>query len=192
MKKLLLILLCVPLIGFGQEVKNSAELIVKDNLVYYKGGLFNGVNIYGEDAFLKHVNNTRFTLVKELKILCFFDAMCEFCMEAAKSLTDLSKEINNFPEIHIIFCDIEENRIPDFFIYAGKEYSHQVLPFYNEDDEINSYFEILGYDYAYTGIILYDANRPIYFFEGTDSNAFNIDIIENIIRKVNSDDKYKN
>ena len=126
------------------------------------------------------------------KILCFFDADCSHCIEAGKSLTDLSKEINNFPEIHIIFCDIEENRIPDFFIYAGKEYSHQVLPFYNEDDEINSYFEILGYDYAYTGIILYDANRPIYFFEGTDSNAFNIDIIENIIRKVKSDDKYKN
>ena len=31
------------------------------------------------------------------KILCFFDAGCEHCMDAAKSLTALSDSISNFP-----------------------------------------------------------------------------------------------
>ena len=41
----------------------------------------------------------------------------------------------------IIFSDSEEDKIPAFFEFAGKNYSYQVLPFYNEDDEINSYLE---------------------------------------------------
>jgi thiol-disulfide isomerase/thioredoxin len=106
------------------------------------------------------------------KILCFFDAGCEHCMDAAKSLTDLSKEIQFFPEIHIIFSDSEEDKIPEFFIYAGKEYSHQVLPFYNEDDEINSYLEILGYEYENPAVIYLDNGNQIRFYEGTGVNAF--------------------
>ena len=80
-------------------------------------------------------------------ILCFFDAGCEHCMDAAKSLNQLSDSIAYFPEMHIIFSDSEADRIPEFFKYAGKENSYQVLPFYNEDDAINSYLEILGYEY---------------------------------------------
>jgi thiol-disulfide isomerase/thioredoxin len=106
------------------------------------------------------------------KILCFFDAGCEHCMEAAKSLNELSKEIEYFPEMHIIFSDSEADRIPDFFEHAGTEYSHQVLPFYNEDDEINSYLEILGYEYENPAVIYLDNGTQIRFYDGTGVNAF--------------------
>ena len=109
------------------------------------------------------------------KILCFFDAGCEHCMDAAKSLNELSDSIAYFPEIHIIFSDSEADRIPEFFDYSGREYSHQVLPFYNEDDEINSYLEILGYEYENPAVIYLDNGNQIRFYDGTGVNAFNAD-----------------
>ena len=109
------------------------------------------------------------------KILCFFDAGCEHCMDAAKSLNELSDSISYFPEIHIIFSDSEADRIPDFFDYTGREYSYQVLPFYNEDDEINSYLEILGYEYENPAVIYLDNGNQIRFYDGTGVNAFNAD-----------------
>ncbi|MEE2699991.1 MAG: MauE/DoxX family redox-associated membrane protein [Bacteroidota bacterium] len=106
------------------------------------------------------------------KMLCFFDAGCEHCMEAARSLTHLAEEIDFFPEIHIIFSDSEEDKIPAFFEFAEKEYSYQVLPFYNEDDEINSYLEILGYEYENPAIIYLDNGNQMRFYDGTGNNAF--------------------
>lgn len=107
------------------------------------------------------------------KILCFFDADCSHCLDAGKSLTDLSREIGNFPKIHIIFTDLSEDKIPDFFKYAGKEYSYQVLPNHDEDNEINTYMEILGYDYGNPAVIYLDNGNQIRFYEGTEENAFN-------------------
>ena len=106
------------------------------------------------------------------KLLCFFDAGCEHCMDAAKSLNQLSDSIAYFPEMHIIFSDSEADRIPEFFKYAGRESSHQVLPFYNEDDAINSYLEILGYEYENPAIIYLDNGNQIRFYDGTGTNAF--------------------
>jgi len=106
------------------------------------------------------------------KILCFFDAGCEHCMDAARSLNQLSDSIAYFPQMHIIFSDSEADRIPEFFEYAGREYSHQVLPFYNEDDEINSYLEILGYEYENPAVIYLDNGNQIRFYDGTGVNAF--------------------
>ncbi len=106
------------------------------------------------------------------KILCFFDAGCEHCMDAARSLNQLSDSISYFPQMHIIFSDSEADRIPEFFEYAGREYSHQVLPFYNEDDEINSYLEILGYEYENPAVIYLDNGNQIRFYDGTGVNAF--------------------
>jgi hypothetical protein len=106
------------------------------------------------------------------KILCFFDAGCEHCMDAAKSLNQLSDSIAYFPEMHIIFSDSEADRIPEFFKYVGREYSHQVLPFNNDDAAINSYLEILGYDYGNPAVIYLDNGNQIRFYEGTGVNAF--------------------
>jgi hypothetical protein len=116
------------------------------------------------------------------KILCFFDAGCEHCMDAAKSLNELSDSIAYFPEIHIIFSDSEADRIPEFFTYAGREYSHQVLPFYKDDDEINSYLEILGYEYENPAVIYLDNGNQISFYDGTGANKYNEEELKKLLQ----------
>ncbi|MAM05457.1 MAG: hypothetical protein CMD06_05815 [Flavobacteriales bacterium] len=115
------------------------------------------------------------------KILCFFDAGCEHCMDAAKSLTKLSSEISDFPKIHIIFSDLEEEKIVDFFKYAGAEYSYQVIPFYNEDDEVNSYLEILGYEYENPAIVYLNNGNQIRFYDGTGANEYKEEELRRLI-----------
>lgn len=116
------------------------------------------------------------------KILCFFDAGCEHCMEVAKSLTNLSGEIEYFPQIHIIFSNSEEEKIPNFFEFAGKEHSYQVIPFYNEDDEINSYLEILGYEYENPAVIYLANGNQIRFYDGTGVNAYNEEELKKLLQ----------
>ena len=94
-------------------------------------------------------------------------------MDAAKSLAEMSDSIKSFPQIHIIFSDSEEERIPDFFAFAKREFSYQILPFYNDDDEINSYLEILGYEYENPAIIYLNNGNQIRFYDGTGPNEFN-------------------
>ena len=109
------------------------------------------------------------------KILCFFDAGCDHCMDAAKSLTELSTNNNSFPDVHIIFSDTEEDKIPEFLNYAGSEFSYQVMEFYNPDDEINSYLEVLGFEYENPVVIYYNNGNQMRFFDGTGSNEYNSD-----------------
>jgi hypothetical protein len=116
------------------------------------------------------------------KILCFFDAGCEHCMDAAKSLTSISEEIIDFPDVHIVFSDTEEAKIPDFLNYAGKDYSYQVVAFYNPDDEINSYLEILGFEYENPVVIYLNNGNQMRFFDGTSSNQFVEEDFKNIFK----------
>lgn len=109
------------------------------------------------------------------KILCFFDAGCDHCMDAAKSLTELSTNNNSFPDVHIVFSDTEEDKIPEFLNYAGSEFSYQVMEFYNPDDEINSYLEVLGFEYENPVVIYYNNGNQMRFFDGTGSNEYNSD-----------------
>lgn len=109
------------------------------------------------------------------KILCFFDAGCDHCMDAAKSLTELSTNNNSFPDVHIVFSDTEEDKIPEFLKYAGSEFSYQVMEFYNPDDEINSYLEVLGFEYENPVVIYYNNGNQMRFFDGTGSNEYNSD-----------------
>ena len=109
------------------------------------------------------------------KILCFFDAGCDHCMDAAKSLTELSTNNNSFPDVHIVFSDTEEGKIPEFLKYAGSEFSYQVMEFHNPDDEINSYLEVLGFEYENPVVIYYNNGNQMRFFDGTGSNEYNSD-----------------
>ena len=109
------------------------------------------------------------------KILCFFDAGCDHCMDAAKSLTLLATNNKSFPDVHIVFSDTEEDKIPEFLKYAGSEFSYQVMEFYNPDDEINSYLEVLGFEYENPVVIYYNNGNQMRFFDGTGSNEYNSD-----------------
>jgi hypothetical protein len=125
------------------------------------------------NSFISFVDNEDFLNSGERKILCFFDAGCEHCQHAARSLDSLSNLTDDFPQLHIIFSDAEEYNIPSFFKFTGNEYSYQVMPFANYDtDEIDSYMEITFPDYDNPVVILYDGARQIRLYEGTGERAF--------------------
>ena len=124
-------------------------------------------------GFINFVENEEFVNIEGKKILCFFDAGCEHCQHAARSLDSLSNLSEEFPQVHIIFSDTEKENIPNFFEYVGKEYHYQVMPFANYDtDEIDSYMEITFPDYDNPVVILYDGNRQIRLYEGTGEREF--------------------
>ncbi len=114
------------------------------------------------------------------KILCFFDAGCEHCMDAAKSLTEIASNSTDFPDVHIVFSDTEEGKIPDFLKYSGKEYSYQIMEFYNPDDEINSYLEVLGYEYENPVVIYYNNGNQMRFYDGTGPNEYDAKDFESL------------
>ena len=121
-----------------------------------------------------------FNINEGKKILCFFDAGCEHCMDAAKSLTEIASNSTEFPDVHIIFSDTEEGKIPDFLKYSGKEYSYQIMEFYNPDDDINSYLEVLGFEYENPVIIYYNNGNQMRFYDGTGSNEYNVKDFESL------------
>ena len=121
-----------------------------------------------------------FNINEGKKILCFFDAGCEHCMDAAKSLTEIASNSTEFPDVHIIFSDTEEGKIPDFLKYSGTEYSYQIMEFYNPDDDINSYLEVLGFEYENPVIIYYNNGNQMRFYDGTGSNEYNAKDFESL------------
>jgi len=124
--------------------------------------------------------NEDFNINDGKKILCFFDAGCEHCMDAAKSLTEIANNSIEFPDVHIIFSDTEEGKIPDFLKYSGKEYSYQIMEFYNPDDEINSYLEVLGYEYENPVVIYYKNGNQMRFYDGTGTNEYDAKDFESL------------
>ena len=124
--------------------------------------------------------NEDFNINDGKKILCFFDAGCEHCMDAAKSLTEIANNSIEFPDVHIIFSDTEEGKIPDFLKYSGKEYSYQIMEFYNPDDEINSYLEVLGFEYENPVVIYYNNGNQMRFYDGTGTNEYDAKDFESL------------
>ena len=114
------------------------------------------------------------------KVLCFFDAGCDHCMDAAKSLAEFSSQIQSFADVHIIFSDTEEEKIPEFLQYTGGDFSYQVMQFYNPDDEINSYLEVLGFEYENPVVIYYNNGNQMRFYDGTGSNEFDPNDFKNL------------
>ena len=114
------------------------------------------------------------------KVLCFFDAGCDHCMDAAKSLAEFSSQIQSFADVHIIFSDTEEEKIPEFLKYTGGDFSYQVMQFYNPDDEINSYLEVLGFEYENPVVIYYNNGNQMRFYDGTGSNEFDPNDFKNL------------
>ena len=114
------------------------------------------------------------------KILCFFDAECDHCMDAAKSLAEFSSQIQSFADVHIIFSDTEEEKIPEFLKYTGGDFSYQVMQFYNPDDEINSYLEVLGFEYENPVVIYYNNGNQMRFYDGTGSNEYDASDFKNL------------
>jgi len=143
------------------------------------------------DEFLLYVDNLSFTRSVGPKLLCFFDPDCDHCQHTSRSLDSLTQLVDDFPPIHIIFSDIDnatsvtkemESRIDNFFSVSGSEFSYQTLSQHNYDtDEIDSYMEITFPDYDNPVVILYDGNRQIRLYDGTEKNEFKAEDLVRIL-----------
>ncbi|MEN9400803.1 MAG: hypothetical protein RL632_1906 [Bacteroidota bacterium] len=85
---------------------------------------------------------------KGKKILCFFAPGCDHCKETARELTKMKKQIPGFPDIRIVFMDEEAELIPDFFAFAGSEYTYLVL-------DVVSFWKTLGSSKDTPGVMYY-------------------------------------
>lgn len=135
-------------------------------------------------SFVSFVEDENFKNSEDYKILCYFDAGCEHCQHAARSLDSLSNLSDNFPPVHIVFSDTEQENIPNFFEYVGNQYPYQVMPFANYDtDEVDSYMEITFPDYDNPIVILYKGAKQIRLFDGTGYNEYHADELQLLLDK---------
>jgi hypothetical protein len=85
---------------------------------------------------------------KGKKILCFFAPGCDHCKETARDLTKMKKQIAGFPDIRIVFMDEEAELIPDFFAFAGSDYTYLVL-------DVLTFWKTLGSSKDTPGVMYY-------------------------------------
>ena len=102
------------------------------------------------------------------KLLCFFVPGCEHCQIAAKQITDLSKEVQNFPDVVIVFMDEETDKIPDFFEIAGSNYDYQIMDIY-------TFMEAFWYDDNDTpGVVYLNNGNVLEFYQGSEESGSEI------------------
>jgi hypothetical protein len=136
------------------------------------------------NSFVLFVEDESFKNSEDYKILCYFDAGCEHCQHAARSIDSLSNLSDNFPPVHIVFSDTEKENIPKFFEYVGNQYPYQVMPFANYDtDEIDSYMEITFPDYDNPIVILYKGAKQIRLFDGSGYNEYQAEELQLLLDK---------
>ena len=150
------------------------------------------------NSFISHVEDEEFLNLEERKILCFFDPDCGHCQQAARSFDSLSNIIEDFPQSYIIFQNMYGDttvseqmkvNINRFFDLAGSSFPYQVMPYSNDTEEIDSYFEITYPLYDNPLVILYDGkidydvirNIQIRLYEGGSNNGFDADDLRRIL-----------
>ena len=102
---------------------------------------------------------------KGKKILCFFAPGCDHCKETAKQLTKMRKSIPGFPEVRIIFMDEEAELIPDFFAFAGSDYTYLVL-------DVVSFWKTLGNSKDTPGVMYFWNGNLIKEYNGIADKKF--------------------
>ena len=110
------------------------------------------------------------------KILCFFAPGCDHCKETAKELTQLKKQIKDFPELRIIFMDEEPELIPAFFEYAGSKYTYQVL-------DVASFWQAIGGAKDTPGVIYLWNGNVIKEYDGINEKKFKMLEFKSIVSK---------
>ena len=98
-------------------------------------------------------------------ILCFFAPGCDHCRAAVRSIDSLSKIVDNFPKVEIVFMDEEVDKIPEFFEYAGSEYHYIVL-------DISTFYDVLTWERDTPGIFYMWNGNILKEFNGTNDSAY--------------------
>jgi thiol-disulfide isomerase/thioredoxin len=99
------------------------------------------------------------------KILCFFAPGCDHCKETAKELTQLKKEIADFPEIRIVFMDEEAELIPNFFEFAGAKYPYQIA-------DVATFWQTMGTQRDTPGVFYLWNGNVIKEYDGINEKKF--------------------
>jgi uncharacterized membrane protein YphA (DoxX/SURF4 family)/thiol-disulfide isomerase/thioredoxin len=103
---------------------------------------------------------------KGKQVLCFFAPGCDHCRATAKAVTALRKSNKNFPSVQIIFMDEEPELIPDFFKFAGAEYTYSVM-------DIIKFWKTLGSGKEVPGVMYLWNGNVQKFYQGIDKEQFN-------------------
>ena len=112
---------------------------------------------------------------KGKKILCFFAPGCDHCLQAAKDLKALQKQVK-MPEIFILFMDEEPEKIPSFLSESGIKAPYQVL-------DIPKFWTTLGAGASTPGVYYLWNGNIIKSFEGIEANQFSSDALKEAILK---------
>ncbi len=110
------------------------------------------------------------------KILCFFAPGCDHCKETAKELTQLKKQIADFPEVKIVFMDEEPELIPDFFTFAGAKYPYQIADVAAFWQSLGSTKDTPGVFYLWNGNIMKE-------YDGINEKKFKMAEFKTIVTK---------
>ena len=113
---------------------------------------------------------------KGKKVLCFFAPGCDHCKETAKELTQLKKQIADFPEIKIVFMDEEPELIPDFFTFAGGKYPYQIADVAAFWKSLGSTKDTPGVFYLWNGNIMKE-------YDGINEKKFKMAEFKTIVTK---------
>jgi len=103
-------------------------------------------------------------------ILCFFAPGCDHCRAAVRSIDSLSKIVENFPKVEIVFMDEEVEKIPEFFDYAGSEYNYIVL-------DISTFYDVLTWERDTPGIFYMWNGNILKEFNGTNEKAYEPELL---------------
>ena len=109
-------------------------------------------------------------------ILCFFAPGCDHCRAAVRSIDSLSKIVEDFPKVEIVFMDEEVDKIPEFFEYAGGEYNYIVL-------DISTFYDVLTWERDTPGIFYMWNGNILKEFNGTNESAYDP---ESLLKSLNS------
>lgn len=101
------------------------------------------------------------------KILCFFAPGCDHCQLAAKQIKELQNNIEDFPEVYVVFLEEEPEKIPKFLNKAGADFKYEIM-------DILSFMEVFGFDYDTPGIVYLNNGNVLEFFHGTKKSGSNM------------------
>ena len=103
-------------------------------------------------------------------ILCFFAPGCDHCRAAVISIDSLSRIVEDFPKVEIVFMDEEVDKIPEFFEYAGSNYHYIVL-------DISTFYDVLTWERDTPGIFYMWNGNILKEFNGINENAFEPELL---------------
>ena len=101
------------------------------------------------------------------KILCFFAPGCDHCQLAASQIKELQNNIEDFPEVYVVFLEEEPEKIPKFLNKAGADFKYEIV-------DILNFMEVFGFDYDTPGIVYLNNGNVLEFFHGTKKSGSNI------------------